>query len=544
MGRSRRRPKGKRATQIRSESSTRSGSPIRRTQIFCLALLFIAAVLALVWDHRAGFFLSWTDEQIHLYVAHRMAEGAVLYRDIDSARPPLALFPLAWLLEAGFSPLLAGRALVLVAQLATGALLFWGGWRLVTLRAGAIAALLFLTSPETFARIHYTGIHFPALAASAALLFFMRAEPFFAGLCVGFSVASDQHGLIVCGIVALLTVFSRPRDIFPFATGALAVLAVVFGGTWALGGRHLWKDLIALHLFHLRPGSGMNATLWELLKPWLYEHTYLFVGATLSVVFAAAKGRESSVQAATASRLVRVLLVVVGAHVIIVLAMTDAAFLYLVVVAPLLTLMAGIGFDAAIRWWQSRRGLPPSGARRRSQVITAGAALIGALIIGGWSAARSDRERLDDRPYSFWPYVRHIQLAQLQRLDVARRVATDPVMPTAGTIFGEPMIATAVALATGLRVSGEMADLNWSWIEAGAITREDVVRRIERDNVSAVITPPWFLLQDAYFRSYLAACYMRPKIFSRPDDGPGSGLPDIAVFPHAGGGSPCRAFPP
>ena len=222
------------------------------------ALLFAAAVGALIWKHCTVFFYSWTDEQIHMYVAHRMTQGAVLYRDIDSARPPLVLFPLAWLMKLGCSPLLAGRALVVGIQLATAGLLLWGGWRLASWRAGALAALLFLTSPEVFARVHYTGIQLVALTASACVLFSLRGQPFRAGLFLGLSLAADQHGLVVGGIVALLTVARRPRDALPFALGALIVCAIVFGGVWAMGGRHLWGSLIGIHIFHFRVGQGVS----------------------------------------------------------------------------------------------------------------------------------------------------------------------------------------------------------------------------------------------------------------------------------------------
>jgi hypothetical protein len=147
---------------------------------------------------------------------------------------------------------------------------------------------------------------------------------------------------------------------------------------------------------------------------------------------------------------------------------------------------------------------------------------------------------LDERHYSFWPHVRHRQLARFQQLDVARRVATDSMLPKEGTIFGDPTIVSAVALQSGLRVSGELADLNPSWIKAGVIGREEVVSRIERDHVAAVITPPWFLVQDPYFRSYLATCYQPPKVFSPPKSGPGEWLPDIVVFPHIHSPSPCQ----
>src|SRR4029077_17032669 len=99
-----------------------------------------------------------------------------------------------------------------VFQLATAAVLFWGGWRLASWRAGAVAALLFLTSPEVFARVHYTGIQLAALTASACGLFSLRGQPFRDGLLLGLTLAADQHGLVVGGIVALVTVARRPRD--------------------------------------------------------------------------------------------------------------------------------------------------------------------------------------------------------------------------------------------------------------------------------------------------------------------------------------------
>ena len=503
-------------------------------------MLFAAAVGALIWNHCATFFLSWTDEQVHFYVAHRMAEGAVLYRDIESARPPLVLFPLAWLIKAGCSPLLAGRALVLASQMATAGLLFWGGCRLCSWRAGALAALLFLASPEVFSRIHYTGIHLAAITASACVLFSLRAQPLRGGICCGLTLATDQHGLAVCGIVAVLTIVRRPRDAFAFIVGALSVTAIVFGGVWAMGGRHLWRNLVEIHLFHLRIGQGSGAQFWERMTPWLYEHGYLFMGAGLAIVLLGAKRTDAGSGDARASRGVRVLLLVVAAHIAVVLAMTEAAFLYVVVIAPLLALMAGMGFDATVTWWRHCSQLSQVRARRASRLMLAGALAVVALTASGWAAACAHRESLDERHYSFWPYVLHGQVSRFQQLDATRWVAADSILPKEGTIFGDPTIVSAVALQNGLRVSGELADLNPSWIQAGAIGREEVVSRIERDHVAAVITPPWFLVQDPYFRSYLAACYQQPKVLPLPESGPGEGLPDILVFPHIPSPSPCQ----
>jgi hypothetical protein len=507
-----------------------------RREIAFWIVLFAVAIAALIWKHCTVFFYSWTDEQIHMYVARRMTEGAVLYRDIDSARPPLVLFPLAWLMRLGLSPLLAGRALVVVFQLATAGLLLWGGWRLASRRAGALAALLFLTSPEVFARVHYTGIQVAALTASACVLLSLRGHPFRAGLLLGLSLAADQHALVVGGIVAVLTVVRRPRDGLPFAVGALGVCAVVFGAVWAMGGRHLWASLVGIHLFQF----------WDDFTPWLYEHVYLFVGAGLAAaLLARARAQAASENPGPpAPRDVRVLLLVVAAHMAVVLAMSGAVFLYVVVIAPLLALLAGMGFDGAlVRWLPGRRPPAAEGHPGSPRLVFSGVVVVVALTAGGWAAACSHREHLDERQYSFWPYVLHGQVARAQELEPARWVGSDSVLPNQGTIFGDPTIASFLALEGGRRVSGELADLNPSWVEGGTVKAEEIVSRIERDGVAAVITPPFGLIQDPYFKSYLMTCYEKPRPFFPPESGPGEGLPFILAFNHLPGTAPCGTRP-
>jgi hypothetical protein len=521
----------------------RGGRGTSRIEVACWALLVAAAVGGLIWLQRATFFYSWSDEQINLYVAQRIEQGAVLYRDVDSARPPLVLFPVAWLIRMGLSPLLAGRAMVLGSQLGIAGLLFWGGRFLLSWRAGALAALLFLSSPEAFSRIHYTGIHLVALTALACVLFSLRARPLWAGLSFGLSLAAGQHGVVICAVAAVITIRRRWRDGLSFASGAVIVSGVIFGAARALGGQHIWEDLVRHHLYHLSFERSNGAQFWEVARPWLYEHGYLFIGVALAIVFLRTRRTEgeNDVPGQSSATSLRTLLIVTGAHLAAVLAISGAVFLYVVVIVPSLTLLAGMGIDATIRSYRDRGQLSRARARLVSRLTLAAGAVAATLTVAGWSAARSHRERLDERAYSFWPHVRHGQMTVSQRLDVATQVASDPMLPKHRTIFGDPTIVSAVALQSGLRVSGELADLDLIWIGKGTVTREQVVSRIERDGVAAVITPPWFMVQDPYFRSYLMACYREPKVFSPPESGPGAGLPDILVFPHVDGGSAsCR----
>jgi hypothetical protein len=527
-----RKPKGRTATEPFADVPEKRQQA--KFELICWAVLFAAAVGALVWKHYTVFFFSWTDEQIHFYIARRMVEGAVLYRDIDSARPPLVLFAIAWLMKLGFGPLLAGRTMVLTAQLATAGVLLWGGWRLAHWRVGALAALLFLTSPEAFSRVHYTGIHLVALTTSACVLFHLRAQPLRSGVFFGLTLAAGQHGLVIGGIVAVLTLIRRPSDGARFALGASIVTGIVFGGLWAMGSLHVWQSLFGHHLYHLGSSQAGNAQLWEKLTPWLYEHIYLFVGAGLAFAFLGAKRRkhEEVGPGPPSSVVVRVLLLVLGAHVAVVLAMTDSVSLYIVVIAPVLTLLAAMGYDAAVAWWRQRSHMPRTQARRASELMLTGAVTLVAVTAAGWAAARAHREGLDERQYSFWPHVRHGQVSRSQSLDPAVRAIADSMLPKTGTIFGDPTIVTAVALHSGLRVSGELADLNPTWLDAGTVKPEDVVSRIESDGVSAVISPPFGLVQNPTFKKYLLTCYEKPKPFLAPESGPGSGLPFFMVFTH------------
>ena len=508
------------------DAGDRGTTPRAKIEIAVWGALFAAAIGALLWNHGAQFFYAWTDEQIHFYVAQRMTQGAVLYRDIESARPPLVLYPLAALIRMGCSPLFAGRALVLGAQLATAGLVFWGGWRLASPRAGALAALLFLTSPEVYARVHYTGIHLVALTATACVLFSLRGRSLWAGVFFGLTLAADQHGLMVCGVVAVLTLARSRRDALAFVGGALLVAGIVFGGVWAAGGRHLWQSLVAVHLYHLHVGQGVGAQFWAQFMSWLGEHLHVFTGAGLAVGLLARSPQSS--------RSVRVLILVLGAHVAVVLALAEAVFLYMVVIFPILALLAGMGFDAAVASWHKR------GSRR----LLAGALAVVAVTAGGWGAVSSRREGADGRRYSFWPHVLHAQVSRSHQLDAALQGIGESMLPRDGTIFGDPTIVSALALRGGLRVSGELADLNPNWLEAGTVGPADVVARIEADGVLAVITPPFGLVQNPTFKSYLLACYQKPKPFFSPESGPGAGLPFFLVFTHNDGTTRCQVPPP
>ena len=131
---------------------------------------------------------------------------------------------------------------------------------------------------------------------------------------LGLTLAADQHGLVICGLVAVVTVARRPRAALSFASGALLVVAVVFGAVWGLGGRHLWDNLVGVHLYHLRLAQGVGSQFWNTFTPWLYEHVYLFVGAGLAAALLGRARAEATTVTSGPSplRIVRVLLLLIG----------------------------------------------------------------------------------------------------------------------------------------------------------------------------------------------------------------------------------------
>jgi hypothetical protein len=200
-----------------------------------------------------------------------------------------------------------------------------------------------------------------------------------------------------------------------------------------------------------------------------------------------------------------------------------------------LTLLAAMGFEAALARWLR--------IRRSPRVAFSGVVAVVALTAAGWAAACSHREHLDERQYSFWPHVLHGQVARAQELDPNRWVGAASVLPREGTIFGDPTIVSFLALESGLRVSSELADLNPSWVEGGTVKAADIISRVEHDAVAAVITPPFGLIQDPDFKSYLLTCYEKPRPIFPPESGPGEGLPFILAFTHVGGTTPCGVGP-
>jgi hypothetical protein len=498
-------------------------------------LVIGAGVLGLLGVHVALFFSGWTDENVHAYVARRVSEGLVLYRDIDSARPPLIILPLAAAMRLGLGPLLAARTIVVLATLATAAVVFVGARRLFSLRAALIAVAFFLLAPEVITRPQYTGIHLVQLGSTLSLVLALLGRPLGAGAAFGLALGAGQHSLIIGGLAGLWVTLRQRRHGLMFAAGFVGAMILVFGVARLLGGQHLWENLIARHLYHLGGPAVVEQTdFGPILTAWLGDHLVIFALAA-AALFGPRENPGDGDLPQRREIAVRVLVAAVVLHLGVVLVMTGALFLYVVPVFSLVCMLAGAGADHIIGWV----GKAATGDR----AMRAGGAAVGTIILTllGWKIARDVQQSPHVPALPLLPWTRSAELVHVQKLDVIKTIARDlnHKLPPEETIFGHAPVVTLTALEGGHRVAGELADLAPRWIEQKVVTPAFVITKIEGDKVGAVVTPLWQLTQNPQFRAYLVTCYERPERYPRPSGGDGRGIPDLYVFLRKKVARPC-----
>lgn len=501
--------------------------------VAAVALAF--CLLVALGSARAVHFESWTDENVHLYVANRVAQGAVLYRDIHSARPPLAILPLAALLRAGIPPLAAARGLVVGSNLAIAALLLLAGRRLFGTSAGVLGAVLYLLAGQVAARNAYTGIHLVALGAAAAAIFVLVDRPLSAGIAAGLALAAGQHAAVIVGMAGIFAAARGIRPLLRYLAGAALSLGVLFGFVVARGGSGVFEDLVGKHLYHVSAqGPGATSDIGWWMGLFALEDAAFVVLALVGTFSRGASGSAPKKKGAPApSRRFApalALALFTAVHLIAVAAMKGGLALYLFPAMPHLALLAGAGAQSFGHWL---------GSTAPKVLRWSGAAALLAILLSGWWLSKRLLDARDNQHYPVVPMVRHVAMARVQRLVWLESIAAAArELPPDKTVFGHSTLAGPVALRSGRRVSGELADLAPRWFSTGVVRREEVLAAIERDSVGLLVTPRFAFVRDPIFKSYLERCFERPSIFPRAV-GPGSGIPDILVYRRRDVARPC-----
>ena len=531
------------------------GRDISVTYLF-FALYTFATVLLFLF-HQHLYVDTWSDENINLYVASAVADGLALYGDIPSARPPMAIFPVAVLIKMGLTPLGAGRMVVFLTIVVTGIVLwylgkkFWGEW------AGLTASLLFLLGPAAAHRTTFTGIELVSLWCLLTVGFILLKRPWSAGLFAAMAVATGQHSAILVGAAFVLSIFFLGKRFYRFVFPFLGVTGFIFIFVYLDGGRDFFQYLVGQHLYHV--SDSIKITKGNLswgMKIWIRENLYLL----LLIFFSLGReiwGRRFSGTREFLIYSVKwpflkffgdpawVILILALSHLLVVLAMKGGVMLYVYPVIPLLALVAGRGAFHLSQWRSSEETKKSKKTKKRSRKKPVNASTIPPLVVGllwgcivilslvGFKSTSMLVGQGHLQRYSFWPHFR--LLAQRQYMtphvasQIARYIGPKTDRNAHETIFGDSVIASLVALKTGRRMAANLADIDPVWFQLGILSREDILNKIEKDFVTYVIFGNWYNASDNFFKNYMINCYEPPKEFPKL---PNSKIPALFVFRH------------
>lgn len=346
-------------------------------------LLGAAALVA------TGFFALRTlggDEHFYAYAASAVYRGETPYSDFLFPQGPITPYVLGLPSLLGFDALRAGQALSLLFAITAMALAVDAARRLAGERAATVAAatllasVAFLHTAPTFTPFPLVALLLVASAWALVAPIPWPARALLGGAAIGLAACARLNAGVavplLMGVVAVVD-RGRIRNALLVGVGAAIPLLLAYGPLILRDPAAAWWNLVGFHTLDGRdPAIGFASQMkYKLDAIGFMARASPFLAATL--LFAGALAWQSR-GASTPSRATLVAAYAASASVLVLSVNFLKVYFqpgYVVMVVPLLALLAGLAYAAAL----SRTG--DASARRTL------AALVGALLVANVVAA-------------------------------------------------------------------------------------------------------------------------------------------------------------
>lgn len=444
------------------------------------------------------------DEGIYLYLASRMAEGALPYSDFFHAHPPLHLPPLALLffLNGGYESWV-GALLPAAAAAGTGLLLYRAASRLGALE-GLLACGVYLFCFDVLRMSsHVLGGNLAALWLAAGFERLARGRDIQAAIAVALgvltllSVAPAGAGLFLALLLA-----DRARALrFGVALAAIVLVANLL--CLAAFGRPFLEQV---YLYHL--GKPPVVVEGESLYAVAYYNTWLVAGGACGALLVAAdalrrraRGRAALLQAALGGAL---------GSLAFLISLERFFVYYLGALFVCLALLAGAGLAALVRLLRRALlqrdgraalaaaglalplllahlnhvidGAAPGAPRHTHVWVGSGLAPLDALVKPlFWRA-----ESVEGRRYFGWTHYLWHEADSFEALDPLLQEVRRRTQP-GDAIFGDSTTAPLLALLSGRRLAADAADTNVARMGHAAPALERLLGELESSPPALIV---------------------------------------------------------
>ena len=280
--------------------------PCRRFAAPALEILGLTLVLgSYLLLKLIGLHPSGTDDNIYFYLAFRMAQGAVPYRDFFFAHPPVHLLVPALVFGVSGFSIGVAKTIPALAQ-GLGGVFLYLALRRTSRPLALVALLLHLTAYEVLmGSTDMNGENLMTLFLFAGVLASMRGRHALAGALAGLGLGCGLYALAAVLALAVATAFGSRRAAVRFGLGLLGTFGGVMLVFAILGGHGFFEGVFWYHFAKPVKGSdrlpvfasanpfAMAGALAHNLVAWLkeptfkrslYYHAPQFVGLAIAAV--------------------------------------------------------------------------------------------------------------------------------------------------------------------------------------------------------------------------------------------------------------------